>query len=147
MGLDTSHDCWHGAYSAFMTWREELCRAACLPPLMLMEGFYEPGQVSDPICPVGFPTRYVSPGTRSCLPIKWEALRPSPLHILLSHSDCDGEIAWQDCGPIADELEKLIPKLPEGDAAGHIRNWRDKTATFVKGLRLASTLKEDVHFG
>jgi hypothetical protein len=28
MGLDTSHDCWHGAYSAFMRWRSELCRAA-----------------------------------------------------------------------------------------------------------------------
>lgn len=24
MGLDTSHDCWHGSYSAFMAWRCEL---------------------------------------------------------------------------------------------------------------------------
>lgn len=23
MGLDTSHDCWHGAYSAFTRWRQQ----------------------------------------------------------------------------------------------------------------------------
>jgi hypothetical protein len=24
MGLDTTHDAWHGAYSAFMRWREKV---------------------------------------------------------------------------------------------------------------------------
>ena len=26
MGLDCSHGCWHGAYSAFMRWRAKLAR-------------------------------------------------------------------------------------------------------------------------
>lgn len=28
MGLDTSHDCWRGAYSAFNRWRRALAEAA-----------------------------------------------------------------------------------------------------------------------
>jgi hypothetical protein len=40
MGLDTTHNCWHGAYSAFMRWRQEIAKAAGLPPLDLMEGFF-----------------------------------------------------------------------------------------------------------
>ncbi len=28
MGLDTSHDCWHGAYSAFGRWRRAIAEAA-----------------------------------------------------------------------------------------------------------------------
>jgi hypothetical protein len=33
MGLDTTHDCWHGAYSAFMRWRRKLAEVAGYPPL------------------------------------------------------------------------------------------------------------------
>ena len=40
MGLDTSHNAWHGAYSAFMTWRKKIAHLAGFPPLELMEGFY-----------------------------------------------------------------------------------------------------------
>jgi hypothetical protein len=81
------------------------------------------------------------------LPIRWDCLKPDPLHILLLHSDCEGDIPWEECGPLADSLEKLIPLLPEGEAPGHIRNWRDKTQAFVDGLRLAFEAKEDVIFG
>ena len=28
MGLDVSHDCWHGAYSSFHGWRSAICLAA-----------------------------------------------------------------------------------------------------------------------
>ncbi len=41
MGLDTSHGCWHGAYSAFMRWRETIAAIAGIP-LWLMENFYDP---------------------------------------------------------------------------------------------------------
>ena len=41
MGLDTSHGCWHGAYSAFTRWRTVLAQAAGIP-LWLMEGYYAP---------------------------------------------------------------------------------------------------------
>ena len=28
MGLDTTHDCWHGPYSMFMRWRTAIAAAA-----------------------------------------------------------------------------------------------------------------------
>lgn len=157
MGLDTTHDAWHGAYSAFMRWREKLAEVAGLPPLQLMEGFYSPLK-SDGTPFSGFPsTFYLGPSTdeltRSCiarlevgLPIRWDALKPSPLHELLCHSDCDGEIPATSCGPIADELEKLLPLLPDGDAGGHIGVWRAKTQQFIDGLRRAALANEPLGF-
>jgi hypothetical protein len=154
MGLDTSHDCWHGAYSAFMRWREKIADAAGLPPLQLMEGFYEPLFHSN-IKNTEFPTLFhgIHDGKDeylkkidSQLPIKWECLKPSPLFFLLHHSDCDGNIPWSKCRKIANELEKLISKLPDEDDGGHIGNWREKTQKFVNGLRLAYSKKENVRF-
>lgn len=156
MGLDCSHDAWHGAYSAFMRWRTEIAKVAGLPPLELMEGFYAPLSGYRE-AGYGTPTIYLGPNTdeltRNCitrlessLPIKWDCLKPSPLHELLNHSDCDGEIAADRCGPIADELEKLIPLLPDGEAGGHIGHWRRKTEQFVKGLREAAVAGEPLDF-
>jgi len=133
MGLDVTHDAWHGACSAFMRWRTELAKAAGLPPLDLMEGFYDP-------------RREAFSDLQSQLPIKWDCLKPSSLHTLLHHSDCEGDIPWQACGPIADELEALLPKLPNVNVGGHIGNWRDKTATFIKGLRAAYSRQENLEF-
>jgi hypothetical protein len=31
MGLDTSHGCWHGAYSAFASWRDKMAEVAGYP--------------------------------------------------------------------------------------------------------------------
>jgi len=156
VGLDTSHGCWSGAYSAFHRWRCEIGRAVGVP-LPLMEGFFPWEQISTedveklaaPCNRDGTYAQWASDlhqAARGNLPIRWEWLRPSALHALLSHSDCDGEIAWRDCGPIADELEKILPLLPSGDGGGHIGNWRDKTATFIAGLREAATAHENVVF-
>ena len=147
MGLDCSHDAWHGSYGAFMRWRIEIARAAGLPPLEFMEGFWEQGSYHDPLtlmhkqCPETVNAIY------RALPIKWECLKPSPLYTLLYHSDCDGEIAAKDCGPIADSLQRLLPRLPKEDAGGHIGDWRDKTKQFIRGLRLAAKKKQPLTFG
>lgn len=139
MGLDISHDTWHGAYSEFMRWRQKIAEVAGLPPLALMQGFYkfpkgnelEMSQLND---------------IRKQLPIKWECLNPSPLHELLYHPDSDGYINYVACGKIADELEKLLPLLPNEDAGAHIGNWQDKTRQFIKGLRKANSKKEKLRF-
>ena len=154
MGLDCSHNAWHGAYSAFMRWRQEIAKVAGLPPLELMEGFFLPQGWAGS----GIPTFYL--GTASgdtlvvnsikrleqSLPILWDCLKPSPLYELLHHSDCDGDIPADKCAAIADALEALIPSLPAGDAGGHIGNWRDKTAQFVAGLRDAALANEPLDF-
>jgi hypothetical protein len=151
MGLNCSHGAWDGAYSAFGRWREKIAEVAGLPPLHLMEGFYSPLEKRQAY---DLPTLYCGPHEPTdnlrrldaLLPIKWESLKEDKLHILLNHSDCDGEIAWQDCDAIADSLEKLIPLLPEELAGGHIGYWREKTQTFVDGLRLAAQSKEELRF-
>lgn len=120
MGLGTSHDCWHGAYSSFGKWRRLVAEAAGLPPLEMMAGFGKPH-------------------------ISWECLKETPLLCLLNHSDCDGKITWPECGPLADALEAL-PDLPDDDEDGYADYWRVKTLEFIKGLRLAASLKEDVRF-
>ena len=124
MGLDITHECWSGSYSAFNRWRTGIAKAAGLPPLQWMDGY-----VDD-----------------QTLPIQWDCLKPSPLHILLHHSDCEGEIAWQDCEKIADALKAIMSNLPSKEDPGHIGNWRDKTQTFIDGLRLAAHKREDVEF-
>ncbi len=120
MGLDTTHGCWHGAYSAFGRWRTKVAEVAGFPPLDSMEGF---GGVTA-----------------------WEPFQADPLTTLLSHSDCDGTIPSADCGPLADRLAEVLPKMPEGDGGGHIRDWRAKTQSFIDGLRRAAAAGEDVEF-
>jgi hypothetical protein len=149
MGLDCSHNAWHGAYSAFHRWRCMLAKVAGLPPLDLMEGFFDPA---------GYGSLYLGQKTddtlcgnrrqnlQDSLPIKWACLIPDPLHALLCHSDCEGEIPSDKCGPIADSLERLIPLLPDGEAGGHIGHWRVKTQQFVDGLRAAAAAGEPLDF-
>jgi len=135
MGLDTSHNCWHGPYSTFYHWRKEIARAAGLPPLELMEGFFESES------PHGNPWFLHREGKKSLeerLPIKWESLKPSPLHALLNHSDCDGELRWQDCGEIAKVLSEALPRVS--------KEWQDETIQFIAGLLSAHQVRENVDF-
>jgi hypothetical protein len=154
MGLDTTHGAWHGAYSAFMRWRTKIAELAGIP-LPIMEGFYEaPGGTSWDKAAEGkdqenynlWPFNAHFRHTHPSLPVKWESLKPDPLHVLLYHSDCDGEIAPEDCGKIADRLEELMPLLPSAEEAGHIGNWKDKTKQFIDGCRAAAKAGEPLGF-
>lgn len=120
MGLDVSHGCWNGAYSAFHRWRVKISSVAGIN-LEAMSGFAD-GQG-----------------------VKWESLKPDVLHVLLYHSDCDGEIAWEYTKPLADRLTELLPLL-DGDGGGHIGSYREKTQTFIDGLLLAHESQEQVEF-
>jgi hypothetical protein len=126
MGLDVSHGAWHGAYSAFHRWRLKLATLAHIP-LHRMEGYYRELPEDQDRAPV--------------LPLTWESLPPDPLHILLEHSDCDGDIAPEDCAKLADRLEELLPLLPNEDD-----DWRNKTQRFIDGLRLATSRNEPLEF-
>ena len=118
MGLDVSHGCWSGAYSAFARWRVEIARVAGID-LKSMEGYG--GDVS------------------------WETLRPDVLHVLLDHSDCDGSIPWEFTEKLAVRLTELLPLLG-GDGGGHIGLYREKTQEFIDGLLLAHGANEPVEF-
>jgi hypothetical protein len=129
MGLDTTHDCWHGAYSAFMRWRSEIARAAGGVHIdsdgryqLAWHDFEEKNYYGE-----------------------WDTSPSDPLTILLAHSDCEGVIKAADCSWLADRLEALLPRL-NGDGGGHIGSYRDKTQQFIAGLRTAAQRGEDVEF-
>jgi hypothetical protein len=143
MGLDTSHDCWHGPYSAFSRFRKALARAAGLPPLFLMEGFY-----SEPLIltldRVPQSVRDSVSWKTEGLPIRWDCLKPDPLHALLHHSDCDGELPVKVLIPLAKRLEALVPILKAGGEEN--TRWAESAAQFARGCRAAARAREPVEF-
>src|SRR3990167_8218627 len=111
MGLNISHGCWEGPYSAFHRYRSAVAKAAGYGDLNDYEGFS------------GFKT----------FP------KDDPLTCLLGHSDSDGEIAAADTGQLAARLEDLLPALDAADAGGRYCGlYGDKTRVFIAGLRDAS---------
>jgi hypothetical protein len=139
MGLDTSHGCWTGAYSAFSRWRDQLCVAAGWHMETHKDGWFtyqSPREVDW------------SAITEANLLGDWEKAPGDPLTILIAHSDCGGYIRHQHTGPLADRLTELLPKMLEaGDGGGHIGQYAEKTAAFIEGLREAERNGEDVEFG
>ena len=85
MGLDTSHDCWHGSYGGFNDYREALADAA--------------GYDLEKLWGLDWPD-----GSEAG---KWPVLPHDPLVVLLQHSDCDGVIPWDVCGELAERLAGL----------------------------------------
>jgi hypothetical protein len=135
MGLDVTHDCWHGAYSAFGRFREQLALKIGVN-LNMMEGFWRMRDYLRPDAP-----------DRMGPPMKWEALKPDPLHILLNHSDCEGIIAHADCAPLAKRLREIAKEFEPGFAAGgHLIGVREACLTFAEGLNKADEEGEDVEF-
>ena len=129
MGLDTTHGCWHGAYSAFGRCRVGLAKEIGIN-LNLMEGFSGRG-----LNGIAFD------------PMKWSALKPDPLHILLNHSDCEGSIAPEDCAPLAARLREVAAGIEPGrDAGGHLDGIREAAITFAEGLERAAAANEPVEF-
>jgi hypothetical protein len=147
MGLDTTHNCWHGAYSAFNRWRDKLAEVAGYT-------FHESVGSHDPIGSVIIDIDWgnIEKTIGTDLNGEWPAIpvrpdgTPDPLIILLAHSDCEGELQTEFLEPLADRIEELIPHLGEEDGGGHIGLFKDKTEKFVKGLRLAAKRNEKVEF-
>ena len=117
MGLDTTHDCWHGPYSSFMRWRTYLHHVITGDPneRKYLEAAWESGKYDD---------------------------QEVAINILMNHSDCDGIIPTLFCGYLADELEKLAEKMPDIDEW----DMKETTLQFAAGCRAAFEACEDVEF-
>lgn len=138
IGLDTSHDCWHGACAAFTRWRHQLAEAAGYDIRLVIDNDYRLGRDT-----VMIDWGHITPAN---LYGEWEETPADPLLVLIAHHDDEGVLHPAQGGPLADRLEELLPALPDGTALGHIGNWRDKTRKFIAGLRAAAAADEDVEF-
>lgn len=146
MGLDTTHDAWHGAYSAFTRWRHAVAVAAGYRII--------PGSIQT----INGRPEYV----HDYVDLDWDVFeeknyqgewdRPpgdDPLLYLIVHSDCDGVIHPKEGRHLAGRLEQLAPKLDEdvfGWYRGYRRSLRGLTEQFAAGLRKAAAADEDVEF-
>lgn len=130
MGLDTTHDAFHGAYSAFNRFRQSVAKA--------MGGSFPPHQ------------------EKGLDDSKWywgdgygEQTHPG-LYLFLKHSDCDGELSPEECELVATDLEAILPVLEkEGEGSGHILNqggYAKVCQKFIKGCRLAAQQNETLYF-
>jgi len=137
MGLDTSYNCWHGAYGAFTRWRHTIAEAA---GYRIWPVTYGDGTKMDTIMLEWHRYR-----EHKELLGEWDETPHDPLIVLFAHSDCEGVIHPAQAIPLADALEAILPKL-DGDGGGHIGNYREKTQKFIDGLRLAAAKGEDVDF-
>lgn len=137
MGLSITHNCYRGSYGGFHHWRKELAKAADLPPLELMEGFFmnTDNILFNPFYDI---KNQIGKDILNRLPIKWKSLKPDVLYKLLYHSDCEGSISAGVVTKLIPRLEKLLPYISE--------DWKEVTETFINGLKIASSKNEKIEF-
>lgn len=132
MGLDTTHDCWHGSYSAFNRWRNAIAEAA---GYALVPGDH--GQNID--------LRW-DDFARKNYDGDWDETPIGILLVLIVHSDCDGVIHPEHAGPLADRIEGLLPLLPPDSNVFRGPFHREGARKFIDGLRSAVAAGENVEF-
>lgn len=111
MGLDTTHDCWHGAYGGFKIFREAVGKAAGLPYRKAKDGDglvldidweqVTEGQIAGQWGkqdPVGYRT----PGSYD------PPIRDDVLYLLI-HSDCGGKLRRGYLPRLRKRLSELVP--------------------------------------
>lgn len=140
MGLDCSHGAFRGAYSAFNRFRQAIC--------YVIGGSWPPHDKHNNL----LWSQDKQPDEDSWYVGKGYSQETHPgLFIFLSHSDCDGEISPEDCLKVANDLERLIPRLAElGADWGHIAReggFAEVCQKFVDGCRKAAEAGEPLIFG
>lgn len=122
MGLDTSHDCWHGPCSSFNDFRRFLARQIGV-------------NLDD----------YVGYGGD----IEFSTLKHD-IKPLLNHSDCDGWLTVPQCISIVKGLNSILDKLNEDTIS--VEGWfdplyfKEKIGQFRDGCLKAIGLNEKVRF-
>lgn len=128
MGLDISHDAFSGGYMAFNRLRSAIVTA--------MGGSYPPHDDKT----LERDKWYWGDG--------YGAETHPGLMEFLAHSDCDGEISPELAGKAADEIEALLPKIPEG-GGGHLERvggYRGAARVLIEGFRRAAAAGEQIEF-
>jgi len=134
MGLDVSHGAFSGAYSSFNRFRQAIAKVT--------GGSFPPHRADADGIVMDDDVWYWGDG--------FSESTHRGLFVLLSHSDCDGEISPEDCVKVADELESLLPQLDAiGDGSGHILRdggYGGVARKFIAGCREAAAANESLEF-
>jgi hypothetical protein len=151
MGLDCSHDAFHGAYSAFNRLRQFVCAATgpdgSWPPHWQ---YTETGELKK-----GPDGRVLHREDLSAdmfyIGDEYDRETHPGLWEFLTHSDCDGEISPEMCIKVADDLEALLPRMEQmgWQDGGHIARAGGYVATvrqFIAGCRAAAAANEPLDF-
>jgi len=149
MGLDCSHDAFHGAYSAFNRFRQVVAHAmgGSFPPHWKVHPSGE--LVLDdrglPIYDESLDDKMIYYDTDGITPEQGPGL-----WLFLRHSDCDGEISPEDCRKVADEMEAILPDIEKaGEGGGHIAargGFGEVARKFIRGCREAAANNEPLEF-
>jgi hypothetical protein len=116
MGLDTSHNCFHGAYSTFNRFRISLGNQIGI-------NIYE----------------YDSYGGSKNINTIDHGILP-----LLNHSDCEGELSVSDCMRIVNGLDSILANFDDTIEADF--DFKDRIVQFRNGCLLAISENEEVDF-
>ncbi len=118
MGLDTTHDCWHGPYSSFNKFRYRLAEQIGI-------------NLDDYAGYKGAGKKDLSTIDHGIMP-------------LLNHSDCDGVLTVAECASIVTGLESILEKLPEPTEP--LDDFKENIEQFIKGCKDAIGKNEIVEF-
>lgn len=118
MGLDTTHNCWHGAYSSFNRFRYSLGKQIGI-------------NLDDYI-------GYGDKGTKNLTEIEHD-LMP-----LFNHSDCDGYLSLDESEKIANGLNQVLDNF--NDKLDMDFDFKDEIIQFRDGCLDAISKNEIVRF-
>lgn len=152
MGLDTSHNCWHGSYSNFALWRNDIGRiigwdTTNTEGLGTTSYVIPEGRVpeQDPLPDEEVTTdgetytiRWSESYDNKVWLGHWDKDPDDVIDVLMVHSDCEGTIFHRFCEPLAMRLLE-IAKRQDG--------WeQERSKQFIVGLLDAHDRGEDVDF-
>lgn len=116
MGLDTTHDAFHGSYGSFDKMRYWLASQINID----LDEYYGYG-----------------PGEKKIESIQHEIMP------LLNHSDCDGQLSPDECKKIASGIKKILDEVPYDDSP--YSNYQ-MSLRFMHGCLAASKKIETILF-
>ena len=162
MGLDTTHDCWHGSYGGFSMWRLEIAKALGWEQTTTTYGsntYVIPEDRIPEQAPPADEERTDEDG--ETYTIRWSTYPNSVwlghwdkdpddvIDVLMVHGDSEGVIPHRFCRPLAERLGELMPEIGKAwqeNGAYEPDYWGDITMQFITGLLKADMAGEDVGF-
>jgi hypothetical protein len=125
MGLDTSHDAWHGPYSSFNTFRKWLASKINVN----LDEYIGYGGANA--------TKELTSIDHKIMP-------------LLNHSDCEGELKPAECLQIAEGISDILKNISKEEVEHPENNWQfsdyNKAIRFRDGCLLAHSKNENIEF-